>query len=117
MKKESQLAIAVHLRAAVWNWIDIFPHEFNEAIRTRGKMEGAPERVFDLLYSMVPTGSEKIFWPTLIILNCITFDRISPDFQYSTHKARKVGVFHFFVFQYTLVLIGGFRNLNSRTRL
>jgi neurofibromin 1 len=95
MKKDSQLAIAVHLRAAVWNWIDIFPHEFNEAIRTRGKTEGAPERVFDLLYSMVPAGSEKVFWPTLTILNCITSDRISPDFQYSTHKARKVGVFLF----------------------
>lgn len=91
MKKESQMAIAVHLRAAVWNWIDIFPHEFNEAIRTRGKTEGAPERVFDLLYSMVPAGSEKVFWPTLTILNCITSDRISPDYQYSTHKARKVG--------------------------
>jgi hypothetical protein len=97
MKKESQLAIAVHLRAAVWNWIDIFPHEFNEAIRTRGKTEGAPERVFDLLYSMVPTGSEKVFWPTLTILNCITSDRISPDFQYSAHKARKVRAFRLFV--------------------
>ncbi|KDR84288.1 hypothetical protein GALMADRAFT_87191 [Galerina marginata CBS 339.88] len=91
MRKEAQLAIAGHLRSAVWNWIDVFPGEFNEAIRTRGKTEGAPERVFDLLYSMVPAGSEKIFWPTLMILNCITADRISPDFQFgsATPKSRK----------------------------
>ncbi|KAJ3504772.1 hypothetical protein NLJ89_g7765 [Agrocybe chaxingu] len=92
MRKEAQLAIAVHLRSAVWNWIDIFPSEFNEAIRTRGKTEGAPERVFDLLYSLVPPGSEKIFWPTLTILNCITSDRISADFQYggtNMHKSRR----------------------------
>ncbi|CAA7259350.1 unnamed protein product [Cyclocybe aegerita] len=96
MRKEAQLAIAVHLRSAVWNWIDIFPSEFNEAIRTRGKTEGAPERVFDLLYSLVPPGSEKIFWPTLTILNCITSDRISADFQFggaNIHKNRKEGKF------------------------
>ncbi|KAF8165773.1 hypothetical protein B0H34DRAFT_794124 [Crassisporium funariophilum] len=83
MRKESQRAIAVNLRSAIWNWIDVFPSEFNEAIRTRGKTEGAPERVFDLLHSVIPAGSEKVFWPCLTILNCITSDRIAAEFQYS----------------------------------
>jgi len=97
MRKESQYAIAVHLRSAIWNWIDIFPAEYNEAIRTRGRTEGAPERVFDLLYSMIPPGSEKTYWPTLTILNCITSDRITADFQYSTkvYQGRKAGVIIF----------------------
>jgi len=94
MRVESQRAIAVHLRSAIWNWIDIFPSEFNEAIRTKGKTEGAPERVFDLLHSVVLAGSEKVFWPTLTILNCISSDRISAEFLYGspTHpnKGRKV---------------------------
>ena len=94
MRKEAQFAITIHLRAAVWNWIEIFPSEFNEAIRTRGKMEGAPERVFDLLYSLIPSngGLEKVFWPTLMILNCITSDRITADFQIGqvVPKGRKV---------------------------
>lgn len=81
MNRESQIAIAVPLRAAVWNWITTFPAEFNEAIRIRGKTEGAPERVFDLLYSMNPTSDERVFWPTLMILNCTTLDRLSSDFQ------------------------------------
>lgn len=101
MGREAQLAIAVSLRSAVWNWIDRFPHEFNDAIRSRGRMEGAPERVFDLLYSMTTTGNEKIFWPVLTILNCITSDRIPADLQLSQYgplqKSRKVPSFSLFV--------------------
>lgn len=76
MRKESQLAVATYLRSAIWNWIDLFPHEFNEAIRFRGKMEGAPERVYDLLSSSIPQGQEKIYWPTLSILLCCTSEKI-----------------------------------------
>jgi hypothetical protein len=90
MRTESQRAIAVHLRSAIWNWIDVFPSEFNEAIRNKGKTEGAAERVFDLLYSVVHAGSEKIFWPTLTILNCISSDRISTEYGNSIHTNRKV---------------------------
>ena len=101
MGREAQLAIAVSLRSAVWNWIDRFPHEFNDAIRSRGRMDGAPERVFDLLYSMTTTGNEKIFWPVLTILNCITSDRIPADLQLSQYgssqKSRKVSSFSLFV--------------------
>jgi hypothetical protein len=76
MRRESQLAAATYLRSAIWNWIDLFPREFNKAVRVRGKMEGAPERVFDLLSSNITSGQEKIYWPTLTILLCCTFDKI-----------------------------------------
>lgn len=79
MKRESQLAVATYLRSAIWNWIDLFPHEFNEAIRMRGKMEGAPERVYDLLSTNIPHGQEKIYWPTLSILLCCTSEKIRTE--------------------------------------
>jgi hypothetical protein len=80
MKQDVQAAIAIPLRAAVWNWVEIFPSEFNDAIRARGRMEGAPERVFDLLYQS-QAGHEKFSWPALMVLNCISSERISSDFQ------------------------------------
>jgi hypothetical protein len=80
MKPDVQAAIAIPLRTAVWNWIEIFPSEFNDAIRSRGRMEGAPERVFDLLYQS-QAGREKFSWPALMVLNCISAERISSDFQ------------------------------------
>lgn len=82
MKREAQAAVASPLRKAIWNWIDLFPHEFNEALRSRGRMEGAPERTFDLLCAM-QQGVEKSLWPTLTILNCISSERLSSDFQIS----------------------------------
>ena len=80
MKREAQAAVARPLRRAIWNWIDLFPDEFNEALRSRGRMEGAPERTFDLLYTQQP-GAEKALWPTLTILNCISSERLGSDFQ------------------------------------
>ena len=105
MRIESQRTIAIHLRSAIWNWIDVFPSEFNEAIRTKGKTEGAPERVFDLIHSLDHAGSEKVFWPTLTVLNCISSDRISAEFQYgnSTHTNRKV-IISKFLYLFTVAI-------------
>ena len=79
MKREAQAAVARPLRRAIWNWIDLFPDEFNDALRSR-RMEGAPERTFDLLYTQQP-GAERALWPTLTILNCISSERLGSDFQ------------------------------------
>lgn len=89
MNRESQIAIAVPLRSAVWSWIITFPLEFNEAIRVRGRTEGAPERVFDLLYAMNLTSEERIFWPTLTILNCVSPERMSEFHSGPTKTSRK----------------------------
>ncbi|KAJ7094350.1 hypothetical protein C8R44DRAFT_384405 [Mycena epipterygia] len=78
--KEEHTAIAPVLRVAVWNWIDQYPMEFNETMRIRGALEGAPERMFDLLYMMSNTmESQKITWPALSIINAISSDRLAPD--------------------------------------
>jgi hypothetical protein len=91
MKRDVQVALATPLRSAIWNWIEICPLEFSEALRSRGRMEGAPERVFDLLYSAVQPGSEKTVWPTLTILNCISSERLSMDFQVTNFGAGSGG--------------------------
>ena len=80
MKRDVQAAVARPLRRAVWNWIDLFPDEFNEAVLSRGRMESAPQRTFDLLYEQ-QSSAEKGLWPALTILNCISSERIGSDFQ------------------------------------
>lgn len=91
MSHEAHLAVAIALRKAIWNWVEVFPDEFNDTIRSRGRMEGAPERVFDLLYS-VAKDAERVIWPTLTILTCTSSDRIPSDLdagQYGTRKPSK----------------------------
>ncbi|KAG6811909.1 hypothetical protein H0H92_005307 [Tricholoma furcatifolium] len=89
MGREGHKAIAIPLRSAVWNWITVFPHEFNEAIRPRGGVGGAPERVFDILYNQNQGHEEKTFWPTLAVLDCITSDRMGTDFRVALSGAPK----------------------------
>jgi hypothetical protein len=68
--------IANPIRVAVWNWIDLHPAEFNECIRHRRQLDGAPERVFDALWRKIEPGSESDLWPTLAVLACISSDRL-----------------------------------------
>lgn len=91
MKSDAQLAIAGPVRTAVWNWIELFPAEFNEAIRLRGGMDGAPERVFDIFYANIQPGSEKVIWPTITALNCITTDRLPTDVAQVDMKLNRTG--------------------------
>ncbi|KAK7053933.1 hypothetical protein R3P38DRAFT_3343387 [Favolaschia claudopus] len=80
--KEEHTNIAPVLRVAIWNWVGQHPNEFNESIRTRGALEGAPERLFDILYMLSNTPeSNKRTWPCLAMLNAISPDRVSPDLR------------------------------------
>ncbi|KAG1752509.1 uncharacterized protein EDB91DRAFT_1102988 [Suillus paluster] len=81
MKRQAQAAVAIPLRMAIWNWIEMCPQEYNEAVRSRGRLEGAPERVFDLLHSANEPGRERALWPTLTVLACLAAERLSPDYQ------------------------------------
>ncbi|KAH7887502.1 hypothetical protein F5I97DRAFT_2056906 [Phlebopus sp. FC_14] len=86
IKKQAQAAVAIPLRMALWNWVELFPHEYNEAIRSRGKLEGAPERVFNLLHIANEPGRERALWPTLTILACLWVDRLTMDYQLDVHS-------------------------------
>ncbi|EMD40361.1 hypothetical protein CERSUDRAFT_148314 [Gelatoporia subvermispora B] len=93
MKREAQAAVARPLRAAIWNWIDLFPEELNDVVRYHRRLDGAPERVFDILYDVhdmdkdmkePPRDSKEIksaVWPTLTALMCISSDRIKSELQ------------------------------------
>ncbi|KAJ7167823.1 hypothetical protein C8R46DRAFT_1350755 [Mycena filopes] len=88
--KEEHMSIAPVLRVAVWNWIEQYPEEFNETLRTRGTMEGAPERMFDLLYMLSTTPeSQKCTWPALTMLIVISPDRIPPDLKPASSSRSK----------------------------
>ncbi|KAH9948737.1 hypothetical protein B0H21DRAFT_787622 [Amylocystis lapponica] len=82
MKREAQAAVAIPLRAAIWNWIDLFPDEFAEIVRRVRRLDGAPERVYDILYELHDLKASKDkdkpnsgIWPTLAALMVISPDR------------------------------------------
>ena len=89
MKPEIKVAVAVPLRTAIWNWISMFPDEYNEAIRTHRRLEGTPERVFDLLWDPSEVASARALWPTLAALAVISSERMRSDLKGSSKSNLK----------------------------
>ena len=39
MRREAQEAVAINIRRAIWNWIEIFPNEFIEVARGKRRLD------------------------------------------------------------------------------
>jgi neurofibromin 1 len=89
MKSEGKVAVAIPLRTAIWNWISMFPDEYNEAIRTYRRLEGTPERVFDLLWDPSEVAGARALWPTLAALAVISSERMRTDLKGSSNSNLK----------------------------
>ncbi|KAG8981934.1 Ras GTPase activating protein ira2 [Tulasnella sp. 425] len=76
MKREAQGAVSIALRTALWNWIEYFPNEYFDIFKGIRRLEGAPERVFDMLFNMTENQSKRAFWPTLTVLLAASPERL-----------------------------------------
>ncbi|KAG9123617.1 Ras GTPase activating protein ira2 [Ceratobasidium sp. 392] len=93
MKDKPKLAIANALRQAIWNWIEILPKEYTDLLAGRRKLDGAPERVFDTLYTLAERdGKQRSYWPTLTILLAVSPERIK-GLETRSKKDRKALAF------------------------
>ncbi|KAI0026519.1 hypothetical protein K488DRAFT_92404, partial [Vararia minispora EC-137] len=85
----AKVAVVVPLRTAIWNWINLFPSEFHDALRVHRCLEGAPECVFDGLWDpqAMDLVSARALWPTLAVLSIISPERTVPDYyQLDAHS-------------------------------
>lgn len=89
MKREAQGAVSIALRTALWNWIEYFPKEYLDIFKGTRKLEGAPERVFDMLFNMTESQGKRAFWPTLTVLLSASPDRLKQAAQL-VPKTKKV---------------------------
>ncbi|WVF65508.1 hypothetical protein IAT40_000236 [Kwoniella sp. CBS 6097] len=85
VKRPAQVAIATILRKAIWNWIDVYPIEYESLVEKNKKFEGGADNLFDVLSSMSDIGSSsnarrnKAFYPLMAMLLMLlpdTFKRI-----------------------------------------
>lgn len=75
MRREAQEAVAINLRRSIWNWIETFPNEFIEVAKGKRRLDGAPERVFDLFYQVNEDAYKRSIMPTLTALLLLCHDR------------------------------------------
>lgn len=90
LKKDAQVPVSIALRTAIWNWIELCPEEFNEALLSHRRLEGAPERVYDLLFDLQENTRDKAgAWPTLAVLLSISYDRMKNEYETNAIGAHK----------------------------
>ena len=89
VKRPAQVIIAGVLRKAIWNWIDVYPEEYQTLVELGRPLEGGPDALFDLLHAMSEHSSAssahrlKTMYPLMAMLLVISPDSskrsISPD--------------------------------------
>lgn len=72
VKRPAQTALASALRNAIWNWIDVYPAEYQSLIEGTRKLDGSPDVLFDVLSSMSDATASnkrvKVFYPLMAML-------------------------------------------------
>ncbi|WVN87921.1 uncharacterized protein L203_103118 [Cryptococcus depauperatus CBS 7841] len=74
IKRPAQITVATMLRKAIRNWIIMQPAEYESLIESGRKMDGDPDVLFDVLYSMSDLGLSsairrtKAFYPLMAML-------------------------------------------------
>jgi neurofibromin 1 len=80
VKRPAQTALASALRKAIWNWIDVYPAEYQALIEGTRKLDGNPDVLFDVLLSMSDSSSTnkraKVFYPLMAMLLVLSPDSL-----------------------------------------
>lgn len=80
VKRPAQTALASALRKAIWNWIDVYPAEYQALIEGTRKLDGNPDVLFDVLFSMSDSSStnkrQKVFYPLMAMLLVLSPDSL-----------------------------------------
>lgn len=68
-----QLRVAVYLRKAIWNWIELYTVEFIELCVSGKRMDNGPEVLFDMANAVADnTRKRSALWPlqTMLLVLC-----------------------------------------------
>lgn len=74
IKRPAQISIALVLRRAIWNWIELNPAELDALVESNRKIEGGADVLFDVLYSASDITSTshakrtRAFYPLMTML-------------------------------------------------
>ncbi|CAG8520644.1 15640_t:CDS:10, partial [Funneliformis caledonium] len=96
-------AMAVVLRKAIWNWIEVFPAEFVKLCQSQASMDGASS-----LFDIIAKKDRSLFWPvqTMLLILC-------PDKLMSAIKSDKSAKQTILKIQFFDTLKRSLRNKNA----
>lgn len=95
LKRYTQISMAIVLRKAIWNWIEVFPAEFVKLCQSQKRMDGGPELLFDICNNISSGNKSKsLFWPlqTMLLVLCpdMLMNAVTTDKAPTKSAQRKV---------------------------
>ncbi|RGB37714.1 hypothetical protein C1646_638789 [Rhizophagus diaphanus] len=93
LKRYTQISMAIVLRKAIWNWIEVFPAEFVKLCQSQKRMDGGPELLFDICSNISPK-HKSLFWPlqTMLLILCpdMLMNAVTTDKASTKSAQRKI---------------------------
>ncbi|KAA1100861.1 Ras GTPase activating protein ira2 [Puccinia graminis f. sp. tritici] len=75
LKRAAQSDIALTLRQSIWNWIKTYPNEYASLVQSNGRLEGAPDVLFDVAHGLSENGKKPSYtWPMMSMLLAVCSD-------------------------------------------
>jgi neurofibromin 1 len=75
LKRAAQSDIALALRRSIWNWIETYPNEYASLVQSNGRLEGAPDVLFDVAHGLSENGKKRSYtWPMMSMLLAVCPD-------------------------------------------
>jgi hypothetical protein len=68
-----QLRVAVYMRNAIWNWIELYTVEFIDLSVNTKRVDNGPEILFDMASAVIDnTRKRSVMWPlqTMLLVLC-----------------------------------------------
>ena len=102
--------MAIVLRKAIWNWIEVFPAEFVTLCQSQKRLDGGAEILFDYCNNLAADNKKKLyFWPlqTMLLILCpdILFNASMSDRTNSSSKKVRKKCYYFFNILFLIKII------------
>ncbi|CAH7670866.1 hypothetical protein BY996DRAFT_4641287 [Phakopsora pachyrhizi] len=75
LKRAAQSDISLALRRSIWNWIETYPNEYANLVRSNGRLDGGPDVLFDVAHGLSENGKKRAYtWPMMAMLLAVCPD-------------------------------------------
>lgn len=95
IKRPAQITVASVLRKAIWNWMDVYPEEYELLVESNRKIEGGADVLFDSLHSLVDLSSSsntrrvRTFYPLMAMLLVLCPDNFKRAISGGSNTTRR----------------------------
>lgn len=77
LRRPTQASLSILLHRALWSFLESHPHQFSSLTTSLRRLEGGPEVLFDIIYTLSEASKRKDYaWPVMTMLLVVCPDLV-----------------------------------------